>query len=97
MAIEPMNDPLPDVALLDDAQTVAAATTLASAFFEDPGYQHVFPGESVRRAGLAFIYARVVDMLQPLGATFALRERSGRSVLGVAAWIPPAAGYRHDR
>lgn len=58
MAIEPMNGAPPDVALLDDSQRVAAATTLASAFFEDPGYQYVFPGESARRAGLAFIDPR---------------------------------------
>ena len=83
------NAPVTEVALLDDSQKRAAATTLARAFFEDPGYAYVFPRDSARRAGLDFIYARVVDMLQPLGATLALREPPGRSVLAVAAWVPP--------
>jgi ribosomal protein S18 acetylase RimI-like enzyme len=61
MAVEPINGALPDVALLDDSQRVAAATTLASAFFEDPGYQYIFPRESARRAGLAFM-----DRMRPV-------------------------------
>ena len=72
-----MNAPTPSVAPLDDSQKEAAATTLARAFFEDPGYRYIFPGDAVRSAGLEFIYARVVNMLQPLGATLTLREGPG--------------------
>jgi len=84
-----MNEPTPSIALLDDSQKQAAAGTLARAFFEDPGYRYVFPGDAARRAGLDFMYARVVDMLQPMGATLALRAAAGLSILGVAAWLPP--------
>jgi len=78
-----------DVGLLADSERRAAATTLAQAFFEDPGFLYIFPGDSLRRAGLDFVYARTVDMLQPLGATLAIRDPSGSSLPAVAAWVPP--------
>ncbi len=74
--------------LVGPAHVSSAASVLARAFIDDPGYAWIEPDPTRRVACLAALYEGVVRSALPLETTWAA-EDAERSLAAVAAWWAP--------
>jgi GNAT superfamily N-acetyltransferase len=76
-------------------EQAAAVVTLARAFHDDPMFNFLVPNPLSRaRATLTFIGSRVADAV-PFDEIWVARRAT--AIVGVAAWLPPAAYPRSTR
>jgi ribosomal protein S18 acetylase RimI-like enzyme len=61
-----------------------AASVLAGAFWDDPGYAWVFPDEATRAERLAWLYTRLLATYARAGVRIFMEAEDA-----VACWVPP--------